>query len=106
MAGRMEILPLSSVVTSVRTIDRPSPVAVSRSKPGSRPWPSSMTCDVQALLVVVELDDDLAAAAALREAVVDGVLHQLGQHDRQRRGDARRDAPAVAGEREVHRPVR
>ena len=47
LGGRIEIVPLSSVVTSVRTIDRPSPVAVSRSKPGSSPTPSSMTSTAQ-----------------------------------------------------------
>ena len=43
LAGRIVIVPLSSVVTSVRTIDRPSPVAARARTPGSSPLPSSMT---------------------------------------------------------------
>ena len=34
VAGRIEICPLSSVVTSVRTIDRPRPVAGVEVEPG------------------------------------------------------------------------
>ena len=45
--------------------------------------------------------------AALGEPVVDGVLQQLGEHDRQRRGDACAGIrPPSPGHREPHRPVR
>jgi hypothetical protein len=41
--ARIAMVPFSSVVTSVRTIDRPRPVARFNSKPGSRPRPSLIT---------------------------------------------------------------
>ena len=96
-AGRIEVVgrspsgsrsvPLSSVVTSVRTIDSPSPVAWSRSNDGSTPLTVVDHTDVELLSIPVgEQHHHLAAPPALGEAVIDGVLQQLGEHDRQRRG--------------------
>ena len=81
------IEPPSSVVTSVRTIDRPSPVAASREKPSGRPD-----------AVVGHVDDEArrrrwparrphvaaAGVGAVGVGVVDRVLQQLGEHHRQR----------------------
>ena len=50
--GATSIVPPSSVVTSVRTIDRPSPVAVSSAKPSGSPTPSSTTGTVERRAVV------------------------------------------------------
>ena len=87
MPARITMLPASSVVTSVRTIDSPRPVALFNSKRGVEAATVVDHPDVEQILRRVELHHDVATAAALGEAMVDGVLQQLGQHDRQRRGD-------------------
>ena len=131
--GRSDISPPSSVSTSVRTICSPRPpVSAARSKPGSGPGPLSETVTTRVSPdggptrrdvseAATHLDPDGPAGVA--EPVLDGVLHQLDEHQRERRGHlggpaGRRCRPArpapiprrhprsVVPKRPAHRPGR
>ena len=75
-------------------------------EPGGHAAPVVDHRQVERLVVVVEPDEHRPAARTLGEAVIDGVLEQLGEHDRQRRRDRGRDPTAVTLDREHDRPVR
>ena len=66
--------------------------------PSGRPTPSSTHLDEQLTVVARELHVDRAGrcAPSSRERVVDRVLHQLVEHDRERRRDLARQLAGVA----------
>ena len=92
-------------MTSVRTIESPSPVASSSRNPDSTPRPLSTTARCSWPSAFDSCTTTDTSGAALWEPVIDSVLQELGEHDRQRRGDRRRDPTAVALHGEPHRPV-
>ena len=62
MPARMAMLPANSVVTRVRTIDSPSPVALFSSKPRVETATVVDHTDVELIVVRVQLHDHVATA--------------------------------------------
>ena len=88
--------PPSSVVTSVRTIDRPRPVAASSAKSSGRPDRRRPPASTARSPSLSSTTTTVPGACASREGVVDRVLQQLVEHHRQRRGDRGRQLAGVA----------